>query len=98
GQLSGNCPAQDCSNGLGVSNATVGGDSGAFYTPYILDPQNSATLIVGTCRMWRGSTSGAGFTVLSNNFETGGDGICSGNEVNLVRSVAAGEIKDTSAL
>jgi hypothetical protein len=33
---------------------------------------------------------------LSNNFETGGDGICSGNEVNLVRSLAAGGIKDTS--
>ena len=95
-ELAGNCHAQDFSNGLVVSNATVGGDSGAFYTPYILDPQNSATLIVGTCRMWRGSTSGAGFTVLSNNFETGGDGICSGNEVNLVRSLAAGGIKDTS--
>src|SRR5207237_2331521 len=77
-------------------NATVGGDSGAFYTPYILDPQNSGTLIVGTCRVWRGGTSGAGFSVVSSNCETGGDGICSGNEVNLARSLAAGGIKDTS--
>src|SRR6266700_2946271 len=95
-ELAGNCHAQDFSNGLVVSNATVGGDSGAFYTPYILDPQNSGTLIVGTCRVWRGATSGTGFSVLSNNFETGGDGICGGNEVNLVRSLAAGGIKDTS--
>src|SRR6266404_3559853 len=95
-ELAGNCHAQGFSNGLVVSNATVGGDSGAFYTPYILDPQNSGTLIVGTCRVWRGATSGTGFSVLSNNFETGGDGICGGNEVNLVRSLAAGGIKDTS--
>jgi len=46
--------------------------------------------------VWRGATNGAGFLALSNNFETGGDGICSGNEVNLVRSLAAGGIKDTS--
>jgi len=95
-ELAGNCHAQDFSNGPVVSNATVGGDSGAFYTPYILDPQNSGTLLVGTCRVWRGATSGTGFSVLSNNFETGGDGICSGNEVNLARSLAAGGIKDTS--
>jgi len=54
-----------------VDNSTVGGDSGAFYTPYILDPQNSGELLVGTCRVWRGTTSGAGFSVLSPNFETG---------------------------
>jgi large repetitive protein len=95
-EFGGNYHAQDFNNGLVVSNATVGGDSGAFYTPYILDPQNSGTLIVGTCQVWRGATNGAGFSVLSNNFETGGDGICSGNEVNLVRSLAAGGIKDTS--
>src|SRR5438094_135320 len=94
-ELAGNCHAQDFSNGLVVSNATVGGDSGAFYTPYILDPQNSGTLIVGTCRVWRGAASGAGFSVVSSNFETGGDGICSGNEVNLARSLADGGIEDT---
>src|SRR5438128_574972 len=95
-ELAGNCHAQDFSNDPVVSNAAVGGDSGAFYTPYILDPQNSGTLLVGTCRVWRGATCGTGFSVLSNNFETGGDGICSGNEVNLARSLAAGGIKDTS--
>src|SRR5207244_13105738 len=95
-ELAGNCQAQDFNNGLVLSNASVGGNSGAFYTPYILDPQNSGTLIVGTCRVWRGAASGAGFSVVSNNCETGGDGICSGNEVNLARSLAAGGIKDTS--
>ena len=89
------CRTQDFDNGLVVSNATVGGDFGAFFTAFILDPQNSGELIVGTCRMWRGATDGSGFSVLTDNLETGGTGSCSGSEVNLVRSVAAGGIKST---
>ena len=89
------CHAADFNNGLVVSNATVGGDSGALYTPYILDPQNSGELLVGTCRVWRGATDGTGFSVLTNNFETGSPATCSGSEVNLVRSLAAGGLKDT---
>jgi hypothetical protein len=78
-----------------VSNATVGNDSGAFYTPFILDLQNSGGLMVGTCRLWRGATDGSGFSTLTNNFETGGSGSCTGAEVNLIRTVAAGGIKTT---
>ena len=89
------CRVQDFDNGLVVSNATVGGDSGAFFTPFILDPQNSGELIVGTCRMWRGATDGSGFLPLSDNFEAGETGSCTGGEVNLVRAVAAGGIKST---
>ncbi len=89
------CRTQDFDNGLVVSSGTVGGDSGAFFTPFILDPQNSGGLIVGTCRMWRGATDGSGFSVLSDNLETGGTGSCTGGEVNLVRAVAAGGIKST---
>jgi hypothetical protein len=80
----------------------VGGDDGAFYFPYILDPQASTQLIVGTCRVWRGgpATSASGtYTALSNNFDTGvgsSGGTCSGGEINLVRSLAAGGPKDGS--
>ena len=81
-----------------VSSLTVGGDTGAFYAPYILDPQNSSELIVGTCRVWRGSTNGSAFSSLSNNFETGGSGICTGSETNLVRSLAAGGPLDNQNL
>src|SRR5437899_6717404 len=42
-----------------VSPANLGGDQGAFYTPYILDPQNTGQMLVGTCRVWRISTSGS---------------------------------------
>jgi hypothetical protein len=89
------CRAQDFSSGLVVSSSTVGGDSGGFFTPFILDPQNSGELLVGTCRMWRGATDGSGFSVLTDNFETGGTESCTGGEVNVVRAVAAGGLKDS---
>jgi len=77
-----------------VEPATLGGDHGAFYTPYILDPQTtSGQLIVGTCRVWRGAGAGGTFTALSDSFETGAGG-CTGTEVNTVRSLAAGGSPD----
>jgi hypothetical protein len=90
------CHTDDFVNNQVVSSATVGGDTGAFYPPYIFDPHNSGELLVGTCRVWRGSEAGGGFTVLSNNFESGGDAICSGGETNLVRSLAAGGALDAN--
>ncbi|MFZ0286317.1 MAG: hypothetical protein WAL32_13895 [Terriglobales bacterium] len=85
-----NCLTQDFQNDQVVSSATVGGDTGPYYPQFLLDPQSSSELIVGTCRMWRGSSDGNGFTLLSGNFETGGFGVCTGAETNLVRSAAAG--------
>ena len=73
-----------------VTNTTVGGDAGAFYTPYILDPQNSNELLVGTCRVWRGSTAGSAFSTLSVNFDTLSNTLCNGGEVNQVHALAAG--------
>ena len=40
--------------------------------------------------------AGGDFTVLSNNFESGGNAICSGSETNLVRSMAAGGAVDAN--
>ena len=85
-----NCQTQDFQNDQVVSSSTVGGDTGAFYPAFVLDPQNSSEMLVGTCRMWRGGSGGSGFTLLSDNFETGGSGTCTGSETNLVVSLAAG--------
>jgi len=93
-----NCHSQDFSNDQVVNSAVLGGDTGPYYPPFILDPRNSSQLIVGTCRVWRGAASGGSFTLLSQDFETGGDGICTGAEVNLVRSLAAGGPPDASGL
>ena len=93
------CTTQQFQDSQVVSSATVGGDTGAYYPPYLLDPQNGGEMIVGTCRMWRGpAASGSAFTVLSHSFETGGDGICTGSEINLVRSLAAGGPLDNNHL
>jgi hypothetical protein len=79
-----------------VSPANLGGDQGAFYTPYILDPQNSSELLVGTCRVWRISTSGTAPLQLSNDFDTLGTGACTGGEINLVTGLAAGGPRDVN--
>ena len=93
-----NCHTEDFENDEVVTSVTVGEDIGGFYPPYILDPQNSSELIVGTCRVWRGSTNGSGFSSLSGNFESGGSGVCTGGETNLVRSLAGGGPLDDQKL
>ena len=79
-----------------VTSNTVGGDDGAFYFPYMLDPQPPGAMLVGTCRVWRGPKTGGAFTALSPNFDTLGAGICAGNEVNQVRAIAAGGPTDSN--
>jgi hypothetical protein len=95
---------QECSNGVScregnfnvmVDSGTVGGDDGAFYFPFILDPQSQTSLLVGTCRVWRGPRLSGSYNVLSPNFDTFGAGTCSGAEVNQVRGLAAGGPTDS---
>ncbi len=73
-----------------VGSSNLGGDQGAFNTPYILDPQNTSELLVGTCRVWRISTSGTAPLQLSNDFDTLGTDACTGGEINLVTALAEG--------
>ena len=94
------CPGGISCNDSGfnfvVTSSALGGDDGAFYFPYILDPQSSTAMLVGTCRVWRGPRTGGSFTALSPNFDTLGSGPCTGDEVNQVRSLATGGIKDAN--
>jgi hypothetical protein len=94
---------QLCSNGVNchtgdfdfvVSSSALAGDDGGFYFPFILDPGSSGTMLVGTCRIWRGPRGGGSYTVLSPNFDTLGSGGCLGNEVNQVRAIAAAGMPD----
>ncbi|MGB6477074.1 MAG: hypothetical protein WBF04_23725 [Candidatus Sulfotelmatobacter sp.] len=82
--------------GVVVGSADVGGDDGAFYVPYVLDAQSTTALLVGTCRVWRGPRLGGSYTLLSPNFDTFGSGTCSGSEINLVTSLAAGGPTDSN--
>ena len=81
----------NCRNGdfdFVVTSNTLGGDDGGFHFPFVLDPHSSSAMLVGTCRVWRGSRMGGAFTALSPNFDTLGSGTCSGSEVNKVRALA----------
>jgi hypothetical protein len=93
-----NCRTRDFQDGQVADSNQLGGDYGAFYLPFILDPANSSALLIGTCRIWRGDLSKDSFTLLSPNFETGGDGACTGAETNLVRSLAAGGPVDAAGV
>jgi hypothetical protein len=96
---SGDLNIQECASGVNctdslfnvvVSSSNLGGDDGSFYFPYILDPQSTTSLLVGTCRVWSGPRSGGAYSALSLNFETSGIGTCAGTEVNVVLALAAG--------
>ncbi len=100
---SGGLNIQECSSGIScndslfgvvISSADLGGDDGAFYFPYILDPQSTSSLLVGTCRVWRGPRTGGAFSALSLNFQTFGTGTCAGTEENVIRALAAGGATD----
>jgi hypothetical protein len=94
----GNCHSQDFQNDQIADSNALGGDAGPFYLPFLLDPQNASSVLLGTCRIWRGPSMGGSFSLLSPDFETGGSGACIGNESNLVRSVAAGGVTDANGL
>ena len=91
-----NCHTQDFQNDPIASSTSVGGDGGPFSLAFILDPGNPGTMVLGTCRVWRGSSSGGSFSQLSPNFEVGGNGACSGTETNMVRALAAGGPRDNA--
>ncbi|HLK33000.1 MAG TPA: hypothetical protein VKT29_07910, partial [Terriglobales bacterium] len=82
------CLAQDFA--MAVSSSTLGGDAGAFVTPYLIDPAADNRMLVGTCRVWRGNSDGSNFAALSFNFDTGVDSPCSGSEENMISSLAGG--------
>ncbi len=74
-----------------VSSNKVGGDSAAFYMPYLLDPQNSSQIILGTCRVWRISSTGANPIALSQKFDgSSSSSACAQGSTGIVSALAAG--------
>ncbi len=71
-------------------------DQGAFYTPFILDPQDTNEMLIGTCRIWRGDSLASNFVPISNDFDTGTATTCNGGEINQVAGMAAGGPTDAN--
>ena len=76
-----------------VDPTQVEGDAAGFHSPFLLDPQNTSLIIAGTCRVWRGDSSG-GWTsgnALSGKLDgTGGNTGCASDSTGFVRTLAAG--------
>jgi hypothetical protein len=81
-----------------IGDAQVGSDAYAFPepAPFLLDPQNSANLIVGTCHLWSGPADGVSWSeanLLGDLYPSEGPE-CDGNA--LIQSLAASGTVSTS--
>jgi photosystem II stability/assembly factor-like uncharacterized protein len=75
-----------------VNGDNVDNDAAPFFVPYILDPGKPGQILVGTCRVWRGSgttswNKSAGVPI-SGNF-LGTTSSCQGSD-DMIRAMAAG--------
>ncbi|HUB15787.1 MAG TPA: choice-of-anchor D domain-containing protein, partial [Acetobacteraceae bacterium] len=74
-----------------IASTQVAGDQQDIPAPWILDPQDTANVIVGTCRVWRGpATGGSAWStnnLLSGMLDTDQEPYCDGNAE--IRSLAA---------
>lgn len=76
--------------GSPVIDSADAGDDGygqIIPAPWILDPQNPANLILGTCRVWRGPAAGGLQSQLSTMLDGDNGPYCDGNAE--IRSLAA---------
>lgn len=74
-----------------VGEAQVDNDVQLIPAPWILDPLDPSNVILGTCRVWRGPATGAGWSLnnlLSAVLDDENASVCDGNSE--IRSLAAG--------
>jgi hypothetical protein len=85
------CAADASGFSVAIGATQVEADEALAVAPYGLDPANHAQMLVGTCRVWRGPATGAGWTsadVLSPMLDGDQQASCNGNTV--VRSLGMG--------
>ncbi|MFI5113159.1 MAG: hypothetical protein ACHP9S_10055, partial [Terriglobales bacterium] len=83
-----------------ITQNQIGSDNSSFYTFFMLDPQASGRMLVGSCRVWRGDSNGTGSdwssgggNPLSQNFDTGvsdSGATCASSTPFFVNTIAAG--------
>ncbi len=90
------CTAAMFGASAAISDADVGGDGYTMATPapFLVDPLDQSQLLIGTCRVWRGPASGAGWNwanAISPILDSGESNVsCSGDT--LIRSMAAAAV------
>lgn len=72
-----------------IDSADVGNDGygQVIPAPWILDPQDSSNIILGTCRVWMGPATGGALTSVSPMLDSNNGPYCNGNAE--IRSIAA---------
>lgn len=83
---------------VSIGESQVNNDVQLIPAPWILDPQDSSQLILGTCRVWRGPVTGAGWStssLLSSSLDGQTGSVCDGNAE--IRSIAAAPIAPTAS-
>lgn len=87
-----NCTTADFGSQPAIGAAETSNDESLLIAPYALDSADSANMLVGTCRVWRGPASGGSAWNATNAISPMLDGhaqpSCNGNA--LVRSLASG--------
>ncbi len=86
------CNIADFGN-VAVGESQVDNDYQTIPAPWILDPANTANLILGTCRVWRGPATGLAWSqnnLISGMLDKGTGPFCDGNAE--IRSLAAAPI------
>jgi hypothetical protein len=86
-----NCTAADSGSVPAIGPSQTANDQSLLSAPYLLDPADSANLIAGTCRVWRGTADGSGWSAanaISPMLDGHPEPNCNGNA--LIRSLSAG--------
>jgi hypothetical protein len=87
------CTAADFAGTPTIGPTQVSGDESLIDAPWILDPLLPADMLVGTCRVWRGSASSGSTWSSANSISKmigGTSGSASGTSNSSIRSLAAG--------
>ena len=87
-----NCAAADLLPPATIGAAQVNNDASLLDAPSLLDPQQTTNVLIGTCRVWRGTSATGTTWSTSNRVSSGFDGTagaCTQNSA-MVRSLAAG--------
>ncbi len=90
--LGGNCAAANFLPPATIGSTQVQNDVGALHTPTLLDPALTTSLLVGTCRVWRGPAGSGVNWSAANALSPAMGGItlpCSAQSP-MIRSLAAG--------
>jgi hypothetical protein len=97
--LGGNCSAANFLPPATIGATQVNGDASQIDTPIQLDPALTTSLLIGTCRVWRGPAGSGSLWSNANALSPalGGTTIPCGLYSPMIRSIAAGGPSVTSA-